>query len=194
LFVKLRAVSSGWVRAAFFAVLAALVFLLFHTVMARSRLAFAGFTWTFLGIPALSLLEELRRRPPGHTPRYEPAPDDAAYESRTSLGPLAWPVALLLWFFVPAAIVGSAVNFAIGLAVHNVAGAMGAMAAVAAGLLGGLGAWMGLRTLSVWLLGAGHSRWPLWMAVPRPSVSFRALRAEWPRDGVFYYRPEGYPR
>jgi hypothetical protein len=97
-------------------------------------------------------------------------------------------VALLLWFFVPAAIVGSAVNLAIGLAVHNVAGAMGAMAAVTAGLLGGLGAWMGLRTLSVRLLGAGHSHWPLWMAVPRPSVSFRALRAEWPRDGTLYYR------
>jgi hypothetical protein len=24
--------------------------------------------------------------------------------------------------------------------------------------------------------------------VPRPSLSFRALRAEWPRDGIFYYR------
>ena len=98
--MKLRAVSSGWVRAAFFAVLAAVVFLLFHKVMARSRLAVAGFTWTFLGIPALSLLEDLRRRPAGQTPRYEEAPDDAPYESRTSLGPLAWPVALLLWFFL----------------------------------------------------------------------------------------------
>ncbi|TMK43675.1 MAG: hypothetical protein E6G66_15025, partial [Actinobacteria bacterium] len=113
--MKLRAVSSGWVRAVFFAVLAAVVFLLFHKVMARSRLAVAGFTWTFLGIPALSLLEDLRRRPAGHTPRYEEAPDDAPYESRTSLGPLAWPVALLLWFFLPAAVVGTAVNFAIGL-------------------------------------------------------------------------------
>ena len=186
--MKLRAVSSGWVRAVFFAVLAAVVFLLFHKVMARSRLAVAGFTWTFLGIPALSLLEDLRRRPAGHTPRYEEAPDDAPYESRTSLGPLAWPVALLLWFFLPAAVVGTAVNFVIGLVAHNVAGAMGAMAAVAAGLLGGLSAWMGLRTLSAWRLGAAHSHWPLWTAVPRPSVSFRALRAEWPRDGIFYYR------
>ena len=63
--MKLRSVSSGWVRAAFFAVLAAVVFLLFHRVMARSRLAVVGFTWTFLGIPALSLLEDLRRRPAG---------------------------------------------------------------------------------------------------------------------------------
>jgi hypothetical protein len=186
--VKLRAVSSGWIRAAFFAVLAAVVFLAFHKVMARSRLAGAGFAWSFLGIPALSLLEDLRRRPAGQTLRYEEAPEDAPCESRTSLGPLAWPVALLLWFFLPAAIVGAGVNFAIGLAVHNVAGAMGAMAAVAAGLLGGLGAWMGLRTLAAWRLGTAHSHWPLWTAVPHPSISFRALRAEWPRDGTFYYR------
>jgi len=186
--VKLRSVSSGWVRAAFFAVLAAIVFLLFHKVMARSRLAVAGFTWTFLGIPALSLLEDLRRRPAGHTPRYEEAPEDAPYESRTSLGPLAWPVALLLWFFLPAAVVGTGVNFAIGLIDHNVAGACGAMAAVATGLLGGLGAWMGLRTLTAWRLGTAHGHWPLWIAVPRPSLSFRALRAEWPRDTTFYYR------
>src|SRR6267143_1279556 len=135
--------------------------------MARSQLAVVGFTWTFLGIPAISLLEDLRRRPAGHTPRYEEAPDDAPYESRTSLGPLAWPVALLLWFFIPAAIVGTGVNLAIGLLVHNVPGAMGAMAAVAAGLLGGLAAWMGLLTLSARRLGAAHSHWPLWTAVPR---------------------------
>ena len=63
---------------------------------------------------------EWRRRPAGHMPRYEEAPEDAPYESRTSLGPLAWPVALLLWFFLPAAVVGTGVNFAIGLIAHNV--------------------------------------------------------------------------
>jgi hypothetical protein len=191
--VKLRAVSSGWVRALFFAVLSGLVFLFFHTAMARSRLALAGFTWTFLGIPAVSLLEELRRRPRGQMPRYQPAPQDAVYESRVSPAPLAWPVALLLWFFVPATIVGGAVDVAIGVITNNVAGAMGALAAVVAGLLGGLGAWLGLRTLSAWRLGTADSLWPLWMEAPRPSVSFRALRAEWPREGVFYVRPREPP-
>lgn len=191
--MKLRAVSSGWVRAALFAVLAALVFLAFHGVMARSRLAAAGFTWTFLGIPALSLLEDLRHRRTVQPPRFEAVPDEAQFERPLSLGPLAWPVALLIWFFIPVAIVGGLVNFAIGEAVHNVAGAMGAMAAVAAGLLGGLGAWMGLRTLTAYRLGTAHDHWPLWMEVPRPSVSFRGLRAEWPRQQTLYYRSP-YPR
>jgi hypothetical protein len=191
--VKLRAVSSGWIRASFFAFLAGLVLLVFHRAMGRSPLAFAGFTWTFLGIPAVSLLEELRRRPKGQTLRYQPAPEDAVYESRTSLAPLAWPIALLLWFFVPAAIVGGAVNFAIGILEHNLAGAMGAMAAVVAGLLGGLGAWLGLRTLSAWRVGTADSLWPLWVEAPPPSISFRALRVEWPRNGVFYVRPREPP-
>jgi len=192
--VKLRAVSAGWVRAAFFALLAALVLLVFHGLMARSRLAFAGFTWTSLAVPALSLIEDLRRGRAGWRARYEEAPPEADYESRRSLGPLAWPVALLLWFFIPAAIIGTAVNLVIGEVVHSVAGAMGAMAAVAAGLLGGLAAWIGLRTLSAWRLGTADLRWPLWTEVPsRSSVSFRALRAEWPRDRVFYYRPPGAP-
>src|SRR5262249_51929192 len=112
--VKLRSVSSGGIRAAFFAVLAVVVFLLFHKVMARSRLAVTGFTWTFLGIPAISLIEDLRR-PAGRTQRFEEAPEDAPYESKVSLGPLAWPVALLLWFFLPAGILGAGVNFVIGL-------------------------------------------------------------------------------
>lgn len=196
--MKLRTVSSGWIRALFFGVLASLMFAFFHTAMSRSRLALAGFSWTFLGIPALALLEELRRRPKsggGRSPgaRYLPAPEDAVYESRRSLAPLAWPVALLLWFFVPAAVVGGAVNFTIGTIDHNLVGAMGAMAAVIAGLLGGLGAWIGLRTLSAWKTGTDDSLWPLWIEAPHPSISFRALRAEWPRDGVYYVRPREPP-
>jgi hypothetical protein len=184
--MTLRAVTAGWVRAALFAALAILDFVLFHRVMARSRLAVAGFSWTFLGIPALSVLDDLRRR--NRRPTYQPAPDDARFESRRSLAVLAWPVALLLWFFVPVVGVGSAVNFAMGEVSHNVAGAMGGMAAVAAGLLGGLAAWIGLRTLTAWRLGTAGDRWPLWTEVPQPSLSWRALRAEWPRNPVYYYR------
>ena len=98
--MKLRSVSSGWVRSAFFAVLALVVFLLFRRVIARSAFGYEAFAVTFLALPALAMLEEIRRRSlrtGAAAPRVEPAPPDAVYERPLSVGLLAWPVAVVVW-------------------------------------------------------------------------------------------------
>ena len=193
--MKLRSVSSGWVRSAFFAVLALVVFLLFRRVIARSAFGYEAFAVTFLALPALAMLEEIRRRSlrtGAAAPRVEPAPPDAVYERPLSVGLLAWPVAVVVWVLIPFAVVGGAVNFAIGVLTHNVPAAMGSLVAVIVGALGGLAAWLALRTLAA--RGAGLWRGPLWREAPPASLSFRGLLSERLYEPVYYYRrPDGPP-
>ena len=199
--MKLRSVSSGWVRSAFFAVLALVVFGLFHGVIARSAFGYEAFAVTFLGLPALAVLEEIRRRSlrtGGAAPRFEPAPPDAVYERPLSVGLLAWPVAVVLWVLIPFAAVGGAVNYVIGMLTHNVPAAMGSLAAVVVGALGGLATWLALRTLAARGLGAGLPRGlfrgSLWREAPPASLSFRGLLAERLFEPVYYYRRPDGPR
>ena len=192
--MKLRSVSSGWVRSAFFAVLALVVFLLFRRAIARSAFGYETFAVTFLALPALAVLEEMRRRSlraGASTPRLEPAPPDAVYERPLSMGLLAWPVALVVWVLIPFAVVCGAVNYAIGMMTHNVPAAMGSLVAVVVGALGGLAAWLALRTLAV--QGAGLGRGPLWREAPPASLSFRSLLAERLFEPVYYYRRPAPP-
>jgi hypothetical protein len=189
-------VSTGWIQAGFFAVLALVVFAVFHRIMGRSSVAFAAFAWTLLTVPAISLIQEFRplaRDPRPGPPRCEPAPADATYEAAFSFGPLAWPSALVLWVLLPLTAVAAGVDLAAGLLTHNVAGSMGSLIAVVVGMLAGLGVWIALRTLSLLRLGADIETRPLWTEAPKASLSFRALRAGWPRRTVCYYRRTDRP-
>jgi hypothetical protein len=194
--VRLRSVSSGWIRSAFFAVLALVIFLLFRRVIARSVFAYEAFAVTFLALPALAVLEEIRRRSlqsGASAPRIQPAPPDAVYERPLSFGLLAWPVAVIVWVLLPFAALGGGVNYAIGVFSHNVAAAMGSLLAVVVGALGGLAAWVALRTLTARGVGGGLLRGPLWREAPPASLSFRSLLAERLFELVYYYRSSDGP-
>jgi hypothetical protein len=188
--VRLRSVSSGWIRSAFFAVLALAVFLLFRRVMARSAFAYQAFALTFLALPALAVLEEMRRRSQrgGAAPRYEPAPAGAVYEPLLSPRALVWPLGIVLWILLPFAAIAGLMNFLVGQLTHNVAASMGSLVSVLVGTLGGLAAWLALRTLTV--LSAGRLRGPLWREAPPPSLALRGLASERLFEPVYYYREE----
>lgn len=189
--MKLRSAASGWVRAGLFAVLSLVAFLAFHKVMARSAHAFAAFAYTFVGLAALPIIDDVRRRKRRglSLPEFETAPRDATYERLLSPAALAWPAALVLWVLIPASAVAAAANLAVGQWVHDVAGSMGGVAAVITGALAGLAAWMGLRTVAIWRLGDSIGRWPLWVEAPPTSLSFHALVNEWRRPPVYYIEP-----
>lgn len=186
----LRSAASGWVRAGFFALLSLVVFLVFRKAMARGAHSFAAFAYTFLGLAAVPVFDELRRRNRrGTHADFEMAPKDATYEKLTSPRQLLWPIALVLWVLLPATLVAAGVNLIVGEAIHDVAGSMGSVVAVATGALAGLAAWMALRTLSVMRLGDTVGRWPLWLEAPPPSLTFRALASEWRRRQTYYFQP-----
>src|SRR5579862_6780819 len=121
--MRLRPVSSGLIRAAFFAVLALVVFVLFRRVMARSSYAAKTFALTALVIAAIPMFDEFRRRTrrPEHAPLiWEPLPLDVTFERLGSYRSLAWPAALVLWVIVPVTALATGVNYTIGELIHDV--------------------------------------------------------------------------
>lgn len=190
--MKLRPVSCGWLRAAFFAVLALVVFGTGRSAMARSPFAFHTFTYTFLGIAAIPMLDELWRnarvREP-ETPRWLPAPPGASFERFFSLRCLAWPLALLIWIIFPAVAVAGGINLLVGEAVHDVAGSVGGVLAAAGGALSGLAAWMALVTVLRWRAAADLERWPSYTEAFPASLRFRLFVAEWRREPIYYFKP-----
>ena len=160
--------------------------------MARSPYAVHTFTYTFLGIAAIPMIDQIWRRSrirDPDLPPWLPAPPGATYESLFSLRSLAWPVALLLWILVPAVAVAAGINLLVGELVHDVGGSAGAVLAAVGGALGGLAAWMGLTTVVTWRMAAGLSRWPAYTEAFPASLRFRAFVAEWRRDPIYYFRP-----
>lgn len=189
--MRLRPVSSGLVRAVFFAVLGVIVFALFRHVMARSSYAAKSFALTALVIAAIPMFDEYRRRTrrPEHAPlRWEPVPVDATFERLGSPRSLAWPAALVLWFIVPVTALVAGVNYGIGELIHDVPGSLGGVAAVVAGALVGLAAWMALRTIIVWRTGMNLDRWPAWTDAPPATLRLRPFLLEWRQEPVYYFR------
>jgi hypothetical protein len=191
--VKLRPVSSGWLRSAFFAVLAIIVFITGRGTMARSPYAVHTFTYTFLGIAAIPMIDQIWRRSRIRDPAlppWLPAPPGATYERSFSLKSLTWPVALLLWILVPAVAVAGGINLLVGELVHDVGGSAGAVLAAIGGALGGLAAWMGLTTVVTWRMASGLGRWPAYTEALPSSLRFRSFVTEWRRDPIYYFRTQ----
>lgn len=189
--MRLRPVSSGWIRAAFFAVLSLLTILLTRKAMARSSFAAQTFVLTAGAIAAIPMVDEIRRRAkrPERAPlHWEPMPADVTFERLASPRSLAWPAALVLWILVPIAALATGVNYAIGELVHDLIGSLGGVAAAMAGSLTGLAAWMALRTVAIWRTGSALKRWPAWTDAPPASLRFRPFLAEWRREPVYYFR------
>ncbi|HWD10118.1 MAG TPA: hypothetical protein VHA57_13605 [Actinomycetota bacterium] len=189
--MRLRPVSSGLIRAAFFAVLAVVVFVVFRRVMARSSYAAKTFALTALVLAALPMFDEYRRRTRRSEQApliWEPMPVDVTFERLGSPRCLAWPAALLLWVIVPVTVLAAGVNYSIGELIHDVPGALGGVAAVGAGALLGLAAWMALRTVIVWRAGVSLGRWPAWTDAPPATLRLRPFLLEWRREPVYYFR------
>jgi hypothetical protein len=189
--MKLRPVASGWVRALFFAALALAVFLASRHLMARSTYAAKTFALTCIGIAAIPMIDEIRRRsrrPEHGLLHWEPMPADVTYERLGSPRQLAWPVALVLWILVPIGGLAAAVNYLIGVLAHDVPASMGGVVAAVTGTLAGLAGWMGLRTVAIWRIGSRLGRWPAWTDAPPATLRFAPFVAELRREPVYYYR------
>lgn len=189
--VRVRRVSSGWMQAVFLAVLAILGFIVSRTAIARSSLAGQTFTYTFVGVTAVPLVSDLRRRsrqPEGQPGvRWLPVPDAATREGRFSLRPLAWAASLVLWVLIPLAALAAALNLAVGVMVHDVAGSLGGALAAADGAMAGLSAWQALRTILIWRVALPLERWPAYVEAPPASLRLRRFLEELRREPVYYY-------
>lgn len=161
--------------------------------MARSPYAVHTFTYTFLGIAAIPMIDQIWRRSrvrDPDLPPWLPAPPGAAYERLSSLKSLVWPLGLLLWILVPAVAVATGINLLVGELVHDVGGSAGAVLAAIGGALGGLAAWMALTTVVTWRMASGLGRWPAYTEALPCSLRFRAFVTEWRRDPTYYFRPQ----
>ncbi|HEU5002261.1 MAG TPA: hypothetical protein VFW71_05715 [Actinomycetota bacterium] len=188
--MRVRRVSSGWLQAAFLAALAIIGFVAFRGAIARSSLAGQTFAYTFVGVTAVPMVSELRRRsrqPEGQPVRWLPVPDRATRDGRWSLRPLVWAVALVLWILIPLAALAAALNLAVGVMVHDVAGSLGGVLAAADGAMAGLAAWQALRTVLVWRVAAPLERWPAYVEAPALSLRPGRFLEEFRREPVYYY-------
>lgn len=188
--VRVRRVSSGWLQAVFLAALAIVGFIAFRRAVARSSLAGQTFAYTFVGVTAVPMVSELRRRsarPEGQPVRWLPVPDGATREARLSPRPLVWALSLVLWVLIPLAGLAAALDLAVGVMVHDVAGSLGGVLAAADGAMAGLAAWQALRTVLIWRVATPLERWPAYIEAPPASLRLRRFLEEFRKEPVYYY-------